>query len=206
MQWWRDARFGMFVHWGLYSIPAGEWDGENIDFSAEWIQRQAGVPARLYSERLLSRFAPKKQFAQEWATLANAAGCKYLVFTTKHHEGFALHDSAVSDFDAKDTCGRDLVREIVAACRDESLKIGFYHSVIDWHHPHAYVGMGLPSVRGDTNEGRDHDKYVRYLHAQIKELVTNYGPVDVFWWDYSSTGCSKPVVSICTRTIGDEYV
>jgi alpha-L-fucosidase len=186
MQWWREARFGMFVHWGLYSIPAGKWDGDEIKQAAEWIQFHTGVQAKPYSDRLLPQFAPKKQIAQEWADVAAAAGCKYLVFTTKHHEGFALHDSAGSDFDAKDACGRDLVREIVTACRDKNLKTGFYHSVIDWHHPHAYVGMGLPAIRGDTNEGREHQKYVSYLHAQVNELVTNYGPVDILWWDYSS--------------------
>ena len=186
MEWWREARFGMFVHWGLYSIPAGEWDGRKFGGGVEWIQNRAGVPAKKYSERLLPKFKPKKDLAKEWAKTAKSAGCKYLVFTTKHHEGFALHDSAVTEFDAKDVCGRDLVKEIVDACRAEGLKIGFYHSVIDWHHPHAYVGMGLPSIKGDTNEGRDHSKYVEFLHAQAEELVTKYGPVDVIWWDYSS--------------------
>ena len=187
MEWWREARFGMFVHWGLYSIAAGEWEGKTFGGGGqEWIQYYAGVPGEQYEKVLAPRFNPGESFASEWAKLARQAGCKYLVFTTKHHEGFALHDSKVGAYNAKALSGRDLVKEVVEACRKEGLRVGFYYSVIDWHHPHAYVGGGLPSIKGDTNEGRDHSIYVDYLHDQVKELVTNYGDVDVLWWDYSS--------------------
>jgi alpha-L-fucosidase len=186
MKWWREARFGMFVHWGLYSIPAGEWEGRRFGGGVEWIQCLAGVPAEDYAQALLPRFKPKPDFAREWARLARTAGCRYVVFTSKHHEGFALHDSTVTEFDARDVTGRDLFREIVESIRAEGLKVGVYHSVIDWHHPHAYVGMGLPSIRGTTNEGRNNDLYVNYLHEQVREIVSGYGPIDILWWDYSS--------------------
>jgi alpha-L-fucosidase len=192
MEWWRDARFGMFVHWGLYSGLAGEWDGESLGSTGnmEWIQHRAKADTDAYAERALPLFKPKPGFAKEWACLAKQAGCKYLVFTTKHHDGFALHSSDVSDFDAGDALNRDLVREIVDACRAEGLKIGFYHSVIDWHHdqfayaesesiPHPLRGKPYP------NGARDHSEYIDYLHAQTDELVSNYGPIDILWWDYS---------------------
>ena len=187
MSWWHNDRFGMFVHWGLYSVAAGQWKEKQFKGGGvEWIQQRAGVPTKAYADKLTPRFKPDKNFAQHWARTAKLAGCRYLVFTTKHHEGFALHDSKVSDYDAMDVTQRDLVKEIVEACRAEGLRIGFYHSVIDWHHPDAYVGMGLPSIKGDTNEGRDHSRYVEYLHAQVNELFSNYGKIDCVWWDYSS--------------------
>jgi len=123
--------------------------------------------------------------------MAKDAGCKYIVFTTKHHDGFALHDSKVSDYDAGSVLQRDLVKEIVEAARAEGLRVGFYHSVIDWHHdqyeyerskqlPHPLKGQPYP------NGKRDHAKYLEYLHAEVNELVSNYGKVDALWWDYSA--------------------
>lgn len=187
MEWWREARFGMFVHWGLYSIAAGEWDGiVNDGYGQEWIQYHKGIPTAEYERVLRPQFKPKATFATEWAKLAKEAGCKYVVLTSKHHDGFALHDSKVSEYDAMDFVGRDLIKEFVDACRKEGLKVGLYHSVIDWHHPDAYTGGGLPSIAGETNEGRNHDKYVEYLHAQVDELISNYGDIDIIWWDFSS--------------------
>ena len=190
MQWWREARFGMFVHWGLYSIPAGQWGERKWEKGGvEWIQQRAGVPADDYEKELIPQFKPKSDFAQEWASIAKTAGCRYLVFTSKHHEGFSLHDSKLTEFDAKDACGRDLFKEIVDATRSEGLKVGAYHSVIDWHHPHAYAGFGLPTVKGAKNEGRDNSIYVDYLHGQVKEIMSGYGPIDIVWWDYSKPKC-----------------
>jgi alpha-L-fucosidase len=193
MQWWREARFGMFVHWGLYSGLAGTWEGKPVGTHGgmEWIQQRVKADTDTYASCAIPRFKPKKGFARDWAKLAKDAGCQYLVFTTKHHDGFALHDSKVSDFDAGSVLNRDLVKEIVDACRAEGLRIGFYHSVIDWHHdqyayqkskqlPHPLRGKPYP------NGTRDHAKYVDYLHAEVNELVSNYGPIDVMWWDYSS--------------------
>jgi alpha-L-fucosidase len=193
MQWWRDARFGMFVHWGLYSGLAGTWDGKPVATRGgmEWIQERVKADTATYAERAIPLFQPKPGFARQWARLAKQAGCRYVVFTTKHHDGFALHDSKVSDYDAGSVLHRDLAREIVDALRGEGLRVGFYHSVIDWHHdqyeyarskqlPHPLRGQPYP------NGQRDHKKYLAYLHAEVNELVSNYGPVDILWWDYSA--------------------
>ncbi|MBI5384042.1 MAG: alpha-L-fucosidase [Verrucomicrobia bacterium] len=193
LAWWREARFGLFVHWGLYSGLAGTWNGKAVATKGgmEWTQQRVKADTETYAKAALPLFKPTSGFARDWARLAKDAGCRYLVFTTKHHDGFALHDSQVSDFDAGSALHRDLVREIVDACRAEGLRVGFYHSVIDWHHdqycyakskqlPHPLKGQPYP------NGERDHPKYVDYLHAEVKELVSNYGKVDVLWWDYSA--------------------
>jgi len=193
MEWWREARFGMFVHWGLYSGLAGTWEGKPVGTRGgmEWIQQRVKADTETYAKAAVPLFQPKPGFARDWARLAREAGCQYLVFTTKHHDGFALHDSKVSDFDAGSVLHRDLVKEIVEACRAEGLRIGFYHSVIDWHHdqyeyarssqlPHPLKGKPYP------NGNRDHAQYLDYLHAEVNELVSNYGTVDVLWWDYSA--------------------
>ena len=193
MAWWREARFGLFVHWGLYSGLGGTWEGKPVGTRGgmEWIQNHVKADTDTYAARAIPLFKPAADFAKEWARLAREAGCRYLVFTSKHHDGFALHDSKVSDYDAGSVLKRDLVREIVDAARSEGLKVGFYHSVIDWHHdqyeyalskqlPHPLKGRPYP------NGTRVHAKYLDYLHAEVEELVSNYGPVDVLWWDYSA--------------------
>lgn len=192
MAWWRQARFGLFVHWGLYSGLAGTWEGKPVGTRGgmEWIQQRVKADTDTYAKAAFPLFKPQKGFAHQWAQLAREAGCRYLVFTTKHHDGFALHDSKVSHFDAGDLLGRDLVREVVQAARAERLRVGFYHSVIDWHHdqyayqksqqlPHPLKGKPYP------NGERDHEKYKAYLRAQVDELVSQY-PVDILWWDYSA--------------------
>ena len=194
MAWWREARFGMFVHWGLYSGLAGTWNGKMVSNKGgmEWIQTLVGADTHTYAAAAIPNFKPKGGFAKEWAAVAKQAGCRYLVFTTKHHDGFSLHDSKVTNYDAADVTGRDLVKEIVEACRAEGLKVGFYHSVIDWQHPQYDFNLakGLPYPKNGRNLAatpRDHSKYVDYLHSQVDELMSNYGTVDVLWWDYSST-------------------
>ncbi|MHC1770021.1 MAG: alpha-L-fucosidase [Verrucomicrobiia bacterium] len=193
MRWWREARFGMFVHWGLYSGLAGTWEGEAVATRGgmEWIQNQVRADTETYAKAAIPLFRPRPGFAQEWARLAREAGCKYLVFTTKHHEGFALHDSKVTDYDAGSVLQRDLVREIVDAARAEGLRVGFYHSVIDWHHDQYAYGLSkqLPHpLKGKPypNGERDHAKYQDFLRQQVEELVSNYGKLDVLWWDYSA--------------------
>lgn len=193
MRWWREARFGMFVHWGLYSGLAGTWDGKPVGTRGgmEWIQNYVKADTETYAKAALPLFKPRPGFAREWARLARDAGCRYLVFTTKHHEGFALHDSKVSDYDAGSVLQRDLVREIVAAARAEGLRVGFYHSVIDWHHDqYAYaLSKQLPHPLRDQpypNGPRDHARYQAFLRDQVEELVSRYGRVDVLWWDYSA--------------------
>ena len=193
MQWWREARFGMFVHWGLYSGLAGTWDGKPVGTRGgmEWIQQRVKADTDTYAKAAFPLFKPKPGFAREWAALAKAAGCRYVVFTSKHHEGFALHDSKVGDFNAGALLKRDLTKEIVDALRAEGLRVGFYHSVIDWHHdqyeyarskqlPHPLLGKPYP------NKTRNHEQYQKFLHSQVDELVSNYGPIDILWWDYSS--------------------
>jgi len=193
LAWWREARFGMFVHWGLYSGLAGTWDGKAVGKKGgmEWIQERVKADTDTYAKKAIPLFKPTPDFARGWARLAKEAGCRYIVFTSKHHEGFSLHDSKVGDYNAGAALKRDLVKEIVDAARAEGLRVGFYHSVIDWHHdqyayakskqlPHPLKGRPYP------NGERDHAKYVAYLHAQVEELVSNYGTVDVLWWDYSS--------------------
>ena len=193
MGWWREARFGMFVHWGLYSGLAGTWNGKAVATNGgmEWIQQRVKADTDTYAAAALPKFQPVPGFAREWAKMAKAAGCRYLVFTTKHHEGFGLFDSKVGDYNAGARLHRDLVKEIVEAAHAEGLKVGFYHSLIDWHHdqyayqkskqlPHPLKGQPYP------NGERDHAKYVDYLHRQVGELMSNYGQVDVLWWDYSA--------------------
>lgn len=193
MKWWRDARFGMFVHWGLYSGLAGTWNGKPVGSAGgmEWIQERVKADTDSYAAAAIAKFKPTMGFAREWARLAKDAGCRYVVFTTKHHDGFALHDSAVSDFDAGSVLHRDLVKEIVDAFRAQGLRVGFYHSVIDWHHdqyeyarsaqlPHPLKGKPYP------NGSRQHARYLEMLHRQADELVSHYGRIDILWWDYSS--------------------
>ena len=199
MAWWREARFGMFVHWGLYSGLAGTWKGEKVADRGgmEWIQQRVKADTWEYAHEAVPHFRPAKGFAKQWAKLAREAGCRYVVFTTKHHDGFCLHDSSVTTYDAKDLIGRDLCREITDACKQEGLKVGFYHSVIDWHHPqYDFIAANtLPHpLRGQDspNGPRNHDLYVGYLHHQAEELMANYGTVDIIWWDYSKTGAEGP--------------
>lgn len=193
MSWWREARFGMFVHWGLYSGLGGDWNGKKVSDRGglEWIQQMVGADTYSYASQAVPKFTPKPGFAAEWASVAKQAGCKYVVFTTKHHEGFALHDSSVTNYDAGDLLQRDLVREITDALRKEGLRVGFYHSVIDWHHPQYDFTRSkqLPYPKHGREIAvtpRDHRRYVDFLHHEVDELVSNYGTVDVIWWDYSS--------------------
>jgi len=192
MAWWRQARFGMFVHWGLYSGLAGTWKDKPVGTRGgmEWIQQRVKADTWEYAHEAVPKFRPKAGFATEWARLAREAGCRYVVFTTKHHDGFCLFDSEYTTYDAKDLVGRDLCKEIVDAIRAEGMKVGFYHSVIDWHHPQYdyFKASQLPHpLRGQPspNGPRDHDIYLDYLHHQARELFSNYGTLDIIWWDYS---------------------
>jgi alpha-L-fucosidase len=195
MAWWREARFGMFVTYGLYSSLAGTWDGKPVpgDHNFEHAQRRVHADTHTYAAASIPGFRPKQDFATAWAKLARQAGCSYVVFTTKFHDGFALHDSKLTQFDAGDVLNRDLVREITAALRKEGLRVGFYHSVIDWHHPqYDYSKAISPPYPKDgmrmSHGPRDHNRYVGFLHGQVDELMSNYGKVDIVWWDYSAFG------------------
>jgi alpha-L-fucosidase len=164
MKWWHEAKFGMFIHWGLYSVLGRH----------EWAMEMEGIPVAEY-EQLAKRFQPQPHAARAWARLAKQAGQKYMVMTTKHHEGFCLFDTQHTNYCApKQACGRDLVREYVEAARGEGLRVGFYHSLMDWHHPD-----GARCAQDEAARKR----FVAYIHGQIRELLTNYGKVDILWYD-----------------------
>ncbi|MGA3092363.1 MAG: alpha-L-fucosidase [Terriglobales bacterium] len=164
MQWWHDAKFGMFVHWGLYSVLGRH----------EWVMENEGIPVAEY-EPLAKRFQPQPNAARAWARLAREAGMRYMVMTTKHHEGFCQFDTKLTDYCApKQGPGRDLVREYVDAVRAEGLRVGFYYSLMDWHHPDGALCATDSAAR---------TRFVAYIHGQIRELLTNYGKVDILWYD-----------------------
>lgn len=176
---YRYDRFGMFIHWGLYAIPArGEWVRSHERISNEDYQKYFDAFDPVY-------YDPKK-----WAKLAKAAGMKYAVLTTKHHDGFCLFDSAYTDYKATNTkAGRDLVREFVDAFRAEGIKIGFYFSLLDWHHPDYphYGDLHHPMRDNEAFKGKEHNfaNYLTYMHNQVRELCTNYGKIDLMWFDFS---------------------
>ena len=184
MAWWTNDRFGMFIHWGLYALPARH----------EWVKNQERITDENY-QKYFDNFNPDLYNPREWAKMAKAAGMKYAVITTKHHEGFCLFDSKFTDYKATKTqYGKDLLKEWVDAFRAEGLKIGFYYSLIDWHHPDFTVDRVHPQRTDDKaklaelNKNRDMGKYREYLHNQVRELLTNYGKVDMLWLDYSYPG------------------
>ncbi len=180
MQWWRDARFGLFIHWGLYAVPAGEWRGKT-DYG-EWIRDTARIPLQVY-DQFVGRFNPREFDAEAWVRAAKDAGMKYIVITSKHHDGFALFDSKQTDFDILATpFGRDVLRELASACRSQGLKLCFYYSIMDWHHP-DYLPRRPWEERIRPVPGGDFDRYVAYMKAQLRELLTQYGDIGVLWFD-----------------------
>lgn len=179
MDWWREARFGMFIHWGLYAIPAGEWQGTTNH--AEWIRTTAQIPLEKYDE-FLPDFNPVKFDAEAWVKMAKEAGMKYITITSKHHDGFALYDSEISEYDVKVTpFKRDILKELANACRKEGIKLCFYHSIMDWHHQDYLPRRNWE--KGRSAAGADFPRYVDYMKAQLKELLTNYGDIGVLWFD-----------------------
>lgn len=180
MEWWRGARFGMFIHWGLYAQLAGEYRGKPVPHIGEWIMHYGQIPVEEY-EKLAGTFNPVKFDARAWVKIAKSAGISYIVITTKHHDGFALFDSGVSGYDVMNTpFGRDIMKELAEACREEGIRICWYHSIMDWHHPDY-----LPRRGWETRpaEGADFGRYREYLKGQVGELLTKYGPIGVMWFD-----------------------
>lgn len=178
-KWFMDARFGMFIHWGLYSIPA----------CGEWVMSEKEMTVEEY-EQYFERFDPVDYDPKKWVQAAKAAGMKYVVLTAKHHDGFCLFDSKLTDYKCTNTkAGRDLVREYVDACREAGLRVGLYYSIIDWHHKDfpKYKDRQHPMRNNEAykDENIDFDRYLEYMHGQIKELVTNYGKIDILWFDFS---------------------
>lgn len=180
---WRDAKFGMFIHWGLYSALAGSYNGKEIDNNGEWIMDRAMIPVAAYAA-YAKDFNPVKFDAEEWVRIAKSAGMKYIVITAKHHDGFAMYPSKVSPFNLHDATPfkRDPLAELAAACRKEGLKFGLYYSqAMDWHHP-----GGQPPGRGWWDEAQ-HGDMTNYIDTiavpQVREILSNYGPLFELWWD-----------------------
>jgi alpha-L-fucosidase len=187
MAWWRDARFGMFIHWGLYAVPAGDYEGKRSKEIGEWIMSWANIPRAQY-EQFAPKFDPEKFNAAEWVRIAKDAGMKYMVITSKHHDGFSMFESAVTNYDIVDATPfkKDPMRALADECKRQGLKFAFYYSIMDWHHPSQYVdapGKDPTAGNGQTKmrEGRKQE-YVDYMKAQLKELVTKYDPA-VLWFD-----------------------
>lgn len=181
LDWWRAAKFGLFIHWGLYAIPAGIWQGAPIAGLGEWIMLRARIPVADY-EPLAKVFNPVQFDAATWVALAKAAGQQYLVITTKHHDGFCLFASHVGDYNIVDATpfGRDVIKELATACQKEGMRLGFYYSQTqDWHHPD-----------GDGNDWdfdesqKDFQGYIdHYVKPHVRQLLTEYGPVSLIWFD-----------------------
>lgn len=180
MTWFREARFGMFIHWGLYAIPGGIWKGKMDSGAGEWIQTGMQIPPEDY-EPLQKQFNPTKFDARAWVRTAKDAGMRYIVITSKHHDGFCLWDSKQTDWDITNTpYKRDVLKELARECKKQKIKLCFYHSIMDWHHPDY-----LPRRAWDkrATAGASFARYVDYMKAQLKELLTDYGPIGILWFD-----------------------
>ena len=199
MAWWKDGRFGMFIHFGLYAMLGRH----------EWVQHHEAISAKEYEERYMHRFNPDLYNAKEWVAMAKKAGMKYMVLTTKHHEGFCMWDTKTTDFKITNTpFGRDVVREYVDACREAGMRVGFYFSLKDWHCPDFMLDSTNPELialrrKGLSGEAlkaevkklsasRDMNRFREMMFAQVRELLTQFGKIDIIWYDYTSKGTEFP--------------
>jgi len=187
MQWFTDARYGMFIHFGLYSQLGGVYKGDDSGRYAEWIQANAQIPREEYVQ-LIDTWSPKKFNADKIVKLAKKAGMKYLVITTKHHEGFCLWNSKFTDYDISGSPmkGRDFIKELSEACKKQNIRFGTYYSIIDWNHPSQYVPFDKETGKGDWGQPlmrpEKKQEYVQYMKDQVKELIENYD-TDILWFD-----------------------
>ena len=177
--WFTEDRFGLFIHWGLYALPARH----------EWVKNREEMTDEQY-QRYFQHFDPDLYDPEAWAEAASDAGMKYFVITTKHHDGFCLWDSKLTEYKASNTpAKRDLLSPMVRAFRNKNMKVGFYHSLIDWHHPDFTIDSHHPqrnnSNKAELNQNRDMSRYANYLHGQVKELLTEFGKIDILWTDFS---------------------
>lgn len=184
MKWWTDARFGMFIHWGLYALPARH----------EWVKNRERMTNEQY-QKYFEMYDPDLYNPKEWARMAKEAGMKYVVLTAKHHEGFCNWDSKYTDYKCTNTpFGRDVIKDYVEAFRAEGLKVGFYYSLIDWHHPDFTIDNVHPQRQDNVanyetlNKGKDMSRYRQYMKDQVTELLTNYGEISIIWFDFSYPG------------------
>ncbi|MEP3374117.1 MAG: alpha-L-fucosidase [Maribacter dokdonensis] len=188
MEWWRDAKFGMFIHWGVYSIIGGERGEKIAGGGAEWAMDKLDYTIEEY-EKFPAMFNPELFNADDWVKMAKDAGMKYIVITSKHHDGFGLWDSKVSDYDIMDASPfkRDIIRELAEASREQGIRFGVYHSIVDWHHPQAQGNLFPNYNAGQKDQTVVNPEfpqyYKNYLKPQVKELLTNYGDIDIVWFD-----------------------
>ena len=180
-EWFQDAKFGIFIHWGVYSLMAGAGDKNG---NAEWVMENKRISIHKY-EKLATYFNPVRFDADEWVKAFKSAGARYVTITSKHHDGFAMYDSKVSDYDIVDRTpfGRDILAELKAACDRHGLKLFFYYSNLDWHHPDYYPRGQTGHRYTGRPESGDWDKYIDYQNAQLKELLTGYGEIGGIWFD-----------------------
>ena len=183
LAWFREAKFGLFIHWGLYAVPAGEWEGATDQ--GEWFMMSTHMSARQYAGLFAPRFDPVAFDPKGWARLAAAAGMKYVVLTAKHHDGFALWDTRQTDFNVVKATPfhRDVVREVADACRAEGLKFCLYYSDTDWRHPDFPARYNPGFFHGDPRPEADLTQYLAFMKAQLYELLTGYGPISILWFD-----------------------
>ena len=183
MAWWRQARFGMFIHWGVYAVPAGTYNGKQVEGIGEWIMHRGKIPIAEYKQ-YAKQFNPIGYDPDQWVRLAKEAGMKYIVITSKHHDGFALFDSKVTDWDVVDATpyGKDLLKPLAEACRKHGIRLGFYYSQAqDWCHP---GGSSAGNKCWDDAQEGDMDEYIQNIAVpQLKEILTNYGDIAILWWD-----------------------
>lgn len=192
MKWWRDGKFGMFIHYGLYSGLAGEFQGKKYEGCVEWIQMQSGADFDTYKKEALPRFNPQCGMAEQWVKLAKEAGCTYTVLTSRHHEGFNMFNTPEYDFNVVNLKGIDIAREYSEACKKYDMKAGYYVSLLDWNHPdYDPSGSGISYPAGNyeaEKQGKrhfgNHEKYKEYLFTIFNELINQY-KVDLVWWDFS---------------------
>jgi len=189
MAWWRDASFGMFIHWGAYAVPGGERNGEVCRGGAEWIMDKLDYTIEDYEQQVVAKFNPVQFDADKWVAMAKDAGMKYIVLTSKHHDGFCLWDSEITDYDIMEASPfkRDIVKELAEACERGGIKFCFYHSIVDWHHPQAQAPLYPNYNAGQKDQSVVNPEfpkyYENYLKPQVTELLTNYGDIGVVWFD-----------------------
>src|SRR5437667_4260251 len=180
-KWWREAKFGMFIHWGVYAVPADSTDLQGHKRIAEWYFSNKQVQVADY-EKFASQFDPVQFDARQWVETAKNAGMKYIVITSKHHDGFSMFDTKMTDYNVVEATPwhHDPMKDLAAECGRQGLRLCFYHSVMDWHHPDY-----LPRRKWDTRpvDGASLDRYIEYMKGELRDLLTNYGPIGILWWD-----------------------
>ncbi|PYV32088.1 MAG: hypothetical protein DMG22_14700, partial [Acidobacteria bacterium] len=180
-KWWREAKFGMFIHWGIYAVPADSTDLQGHKRIAEWYFSNKQVQVADY-EKFASQFDPVQFDARQWVETAKNAGMKYVVITSKHHDGFSMFDTKMTDYNVVEATPwhHDPMKDLAAECGRQGLRLCFYHSVMDWHHPDY-----LPRRKWDTRpvDGASLDRYIEYMKGELRDLLTKYGPIGILWWD-----------------------